>query len=488
VYTTVPRTPHLLADRKQGKAMNRTEAPASAQVTRRTAVCGLLGAAATLAAPARAEVRYLIQPDLIVARDGSGHFTSVHAALQSIPKDNRERRVVFVRDGVYEEHVRVDAPYVTLRGESRRGTRIASNRPASAPRDDIGTAVLNTAATAHDFVLENLTIHNTVETAGPHAFAVLGRSDRVVIQNCDVLSLGADTLAMWRQGKSREEEGLSNWPGATPLTEDGGRYYHRDLRVTGSVDFVCPRGWCYMTDCAIEQVYSKAEAAFWHDGGNIAGKKFVIRRTRVDGPPAFFLARAHRDAQFFFVDCAFTERLRDQPPYLVRYPLDGGAPSEKDIAANEKIARETRVGVRSYFGSSHRHGGDFGWLADNLAQAAGAPRADDITARWTFGGSWDPESHQGPRAVGVRRRGDRHEVEFDRVVTVKGEPALALGRGGRARYAGGSGSNRLEFQASAGDAGAAPAELAFERGVIIGSEAAAQMVFADPRLPEPRIS
>jgi pectinesterase len=449
-------------------------------VSRRAAISVLLAGAA---APSSASALHPLQPDLIVAKDGSGHFTSVQAALQSIPKDNRERRIVLVRDGVYEEHVRVDAAYVTLRGESRRGTRIALNRPASAPKDDIGTALLNVSSTAHDFVAENLTIHNTVEAAGPHAFAVLGRADRTIIQNADVLSRGADTLSLWRQGKSREEAGLSNGPGATPLTEDGGRYYHRDLRVIGSVDFICPRGWCYMTDCDIEQVYPKAEAAFWHDGANLADKKFVIHRSRIDGPPDFFLARAHRDAQFFFVDCTFSERMRDKPPYLVSYPLDGGVPTEKDITANAKIARETKVGVRSHFHNSHRKTGDFGWLADNLDQAVGAPRGADITARWTFGGTWDPESRQGPRAVAVRWQGDRYAIEFDRLVTVKGEPELALGGGLRARYAGGSGTNLLEFRRPAGDGRGTPRTLVFERGAVIASEATAELLWADTSLP-----
>lgn len=456
------------------------------RVNRRDALTGLFSATTAFAELAHAKAVYQPQPDLIVAKDGSGHFTSVHAALQSIPRDNRERRIVLVRDGVYEEHVRVEAAYVTLRGESRHGTRIALNRPASAPKDDIGTAVLNISSTAHDFVAENLTIHNTVEAAGPHAFAVLGRADRTIIQNADILSRGADTLSLWRQGKTREEVNLSNGPGATPLTEDGGRYYHRGLRVIGSVDFICPRGWCYMTDCDIEQVYPKAEAAFWHDGGNHnADKKFVIHRTRVDGPPAFFLARAHRDAQFFFIDCTFSERMRDKPPYLVSYPLDGGTPTEKDIAANEKIARETKFGVRSYFHNSHRQGGDFRWLADSVPQAYGAPRAEDITAKWTFNGTWDPESRQGPRAVAVRMRGARCVIEFDRLVTVKREPELALGAGRRARYVSGSGSNALVFEKSAGEDVGSPSALVFERGAIVASEAAADLPFADARLPHP---
>ena len=83
----------------------------------------------------------------------------------------------------------------------------------------------------------------------------------------------------------------------------------------------------------------------------------------------------------------------------------------------------------------------------------------------------------------MRARGDRFEVEFDRLVTVKGEPELARGGQRRARYAGGSGSNRLAFQAPAGEQPGSPAQLVQERGAVIGSEAVADLLFADPRLP-----
>ena len=93
------------------------------------------------------------KPDLVVASDGSGDFKSVHDAVQSIPRVNRERRVIFIKDGVYQERVRVDAACISLRGESRAGTRIEFARANTAPRDNLGVAVLNLSATAHDFVL-----------------------------------------------------------------------------------------------------------------------------------------------------------------------------------------------------------------------------------------------------------------------------------------------------------------------------------------------
>ena len=61
----------------------------------------------------------LPKPDLVVAADGSGDFKTIQAAVASIPKTNTERVVVFIKDGIYKEKIRVDASFVTLRGQSR---------------------------------------------------------------------------------------------------------------------------------------------------------------------------------------------------------------------------------------------------------------------------------------------------------------------------------------------------------------------------------
>ena len=102
----------------------------------RLLVLCLGGGASLLGAPAPLPIK----PDLVVAADGSGDFKAIHEAVQSIPKDNRERRVIFVKDGVYAERVRVDAACVTLRRESRTGTRLEFSRPNTAPRDSASVA------------------------------------------------------------------------------------------------------------------------------------------------------------------------------------------------------------------------------------------------------------------------------------------------------------------------------------------------------------
>ncbi|MBO9545918.1 pectinesterase family protein [Caulobacter sp.] len=449
----------------------------SYSMTRRAALAGI--SALPMAARAATPVppTYALVPDIVVAKDGSGQFSTIAAALKSIPTDNRERKGILVRNGFYDEAVRVDAPYVTLRGESRLGLRLQANRPANETKDEIGQGVVNIAATAHDFVLEHMTVHNTVTVAGPHAFAVLGRGDRTIIQDADLLSLGADTLALWRTDKSKAEMGLSEGPGATPLSPDGGRYYHTDLRITGAVDFVCPRGWCFMSDSEIVQVYPRAEAAVWHEGKGNADKKFVMKGCTFDGPPNFYLGRHHRDAQFYFLDCAFSERMRDKPTYQVIYPLDGGTPSPADIERNRVAAAETQWGERRYFSNSHRKGGDYAWMADSLSKA----QAAKIDAAWTFAGTWNPERTDGPRVIAVATEGGRAKLTFDRLVTVKGAPQLVSASGQAGKYVEGSGTNTLTFETAG-----APARLDFAQGAVIGTEPVSKTAFARTSLPTSR--
>ena len=455
-------------------------------ITRRASVAALLAGAGTAALGGRGAFALTpppAPPDITVAQDGSGQFTSIHAALQSIPKDNIERKTVFVRDGIYREQVRVDAPYVSLIGQSRHGVRIEFDTlddPTGTPRPQgwasLGNAVLNISSSAHDLVVENLTIMNTYRVTGPHAFAVMGRADRTVIQDADIYSLGADTLAMWRTGKTREEEGRSEGPGATPLTQEGGRYYHARLRVTGAVDFICPRGWCYMTDSTILQANHFVEAAIWHSA-TLPDHKFVITGSLFDGPPGFYLGRKHRDAAFYLIDCTFSERMRDAPIYRVIYPLNGAQATQADIDRNLALDKENIWGDRAYYAGAKRANGLYPWMRDNLAQATGAPKASDITARWTFAGTWDPE--RGPPSVtGVTVESDAIALTFSELVTVKGAPRLAMTGGAMSAYLSGSGTNTLRFQRGAGR----PAGLDYVQGHVIASEAAARMHVANSQI------
>ena len=407
-----------------------------------------------------------IKPDMVVAGDGSGDFKTIQEAINAVPRDNHQRQIIFIKDGLYHEKVRIDPGFITLRGQSRQGARIEfpqgndafTNRP-----DNIGRAVVN--INGSDVVMENLTVKNTDGVIGPHAFAVYGQADRTVIVDCNVWSDGADTLAL---GK-----GLST------------RSYQARLDIRGSVDFVCPRGWCYMTDCAFHQVNPKADATIWHDGSRDPDMIFVLRNCRFDGAgdvASWILARHHHDAEFFLLDCNFSKTLSNRPPLRVIYPLNHGTPSEADSKRNHDLDASNVWGERAYFYNCHRDGGDYAWHRDNLSSATYSPAPGQITAAWTFAGKWDPERRAGPKIEKIAQRDGQCEVIFSESVTVKGKPRLVLKSGGFAVYSAGSGSDTLIFARH----DSSPSEVSkvdLQDGCILASEAAASLRLADLSTP-----
>ncbi|MGA2787853.1 MAG: pectinesterase family protein [Verrucomicrobiota bacterium] len=402
------------------------------------------------------------KPDLIVAADGSGDFKTIQAAVASIPNTNTDRIVVFIKNGTYHEKIRVDASCVTLRGQSRKGTRIEFpqlDEDYTQNPDPIGRAVINLNH-ADDFVLENLTAENTAGVIGPHAFTLFGTGDRAVVVNCDVLSHGADTVSFWRGER--------------------GRCYQANCRMEGSVDFVCPRGWCYVTNCSFYEW--KDTAAVWHDGSKDKDMKFVLRGCRFDGTNGWNLARHHHDAQFYFLDCRFSKTMIDLPPFRVIYPLDGGTPTASDIQRNKDLDKSNVWGERSYFYDCHRDGGDYAWFANNLSAAPGAPTPSQITAAWTFAGTWNPERTSGPTIQKISTQDGSMTLVFSENVTVKSRPRLKLSDGTFADYASGSGGNTLVFTRPQGKS-AEIAAVDLNGGAIIASEADAMLRLAQLTLP-----
>jgi pectinesterase len=297
------------------------------------------------------------KPDIVVAADGSGDFTAVQPALEAVAPDNSSRKTILIKRGTYTSRIKITRSFVTLLGEDRQTTRLED-----APRgedfekspDSIGRAVVNIEAS--DVILRNLTIENTQTHTGSHAFAIHGaKLNRLIVLDCDLLSTGADTFAPWNK------HGMS---------------YVRNCHLKGAVDLVCPRGWCYMENCTIFEVIR--HAALWHDGSRDRDQKFVIRNCRFDGAKGFFLGRRHHDAQFYLIDCTFSENMHDEYIFRQTYPY-------------EPLRNAPNLwGDRAYYYNCHREGGDYPWHRNNLRSAPGSPRAEDVTPAWTFGGKWDP--------------------------------------------------------------------------------------------------
>jgi pectinesterase len=234
-----------------------------------------------------------------------------------------------------------------------------------------------------------------------------------------------------------------------------------------------------MTDSTLTELNPGSTAAMWHDGSGNPDKKFVMRGCRFDGVPGWWLARHHHDAHFYFIDCVFSKVMRDTAPYRVVYPLDGGKATEENVRRNAELDRTNVYGERAYYHNSHRDGNDYVWHKNNLSSAPGSPKPDQITAKWTFAGTWDPEDAAGPKIVSVTSSDGKIRVKFAERVTVKGKPGVKLAGGTTAPYDGGSGSDTLVFT---GDGSAAAIEL--NGGVIIATQASATLRQANLAMPD----
>lgn len=298
--------------------------------------------------------------NIIVAQDGSGDYRTIQEAVDAIPAANAENRTILIRNGTYREKVMIKASHIALAGEDREKTRIEyaelrRNWRKTHP-DDWGAAVINIGPEATDLIIANLTVRNDFGKDGAehdHQFAIrsMGNSTRIAILHANVIADGGDTLSLWNS--------------------DSGVSYYDDSYFEGWVDYVCPRGWAYITNSRF--FGQNPNASIWHDGSKNKDQKLVVRHSRFDGVPGIALGRNHRDAQFYLLDSELSANIADRPIYQVPEP-------DRYI-----------WGERYYYANVHRAGGDFAWFADNLRTAVGSPRDEDITPEWTFGDRWNVE-------------------------------------------------------------------------------------------------
>ncbi|MGA9120452.1 MAG: pectinesterase family protein [Bacteroidota bacterium] len=299
-----------------------------------------------------------------VARDGSRPFRSIQDAIASLDSHDATPAIITVKNGLYAEQLFIRRSGVTIVGEDKDSTRIVfpvlrETWQHDHGGSDWGAGVVNIDTGVTDITLANLTVYNDYGglygAYNKHQFAIRGMGTRIILLHCAVLSDGGDAVSLWDR--------------------TDGMYYDADCEFEGWVDYVCPRGWCFITDSRFFGHNTKS-ASLWHDGSADSSQKFVIRNSFFDGRSGFPLGRNHRDGQVFLIHCRFSANMADQPFYR---PPSSPAP--------------WKWGDRHYYSGCYRDGGNFAWFADNLPSAEGAPASGQITARWTFDGRWDPEAN-----------------------------------------------------------------------------------------------
>ena len=61
------------------------------------------------------------QTAIVVSKDGTGQYSTVQEAFNSIPKNNRNRVTIFIKMGIYKEKLHLDSSnnFVTIVGEDK---------------------------------------------------------------------------------------------------------------------------------------------------------------------------------------------------------------------------------------------------------------------------------------------------------------------------------------------------------------------------------
>jgi pectinesterase len=162
--------------------------------------------------------------------DGSADFTTVQAAVDSIPTTNTTPVEIHIAPGTYVEHVHVTGQksYVSLIGTDPATTKITFNTPADAPGYTTWTSA-TVYFESYDFSIEGISIENSygigIQTL---AFAAAGR--RGQFKNVWFLS-NQDTLLLYN-----------------------GPFYLINCRIEGTTDFMYGNATAWFENC---ELYSR---------------------------------------------------------------------------------------------------------------------------------------------------------------------------------------------------------------------------------------
>ena len=316
----------------------------------------------------------LISKKIIVASDGSGDFKTIQDAVSSLPDSSFSPNTIFIRKGIYKEKIFITKHNLVLEGEDRDQTVITYDIARDEWRcdhpDDWGVATVN--INSNDITLKNLTINNdygfnvkenrivdcpadtithkkTITNSGHQMALRTMRTTRLRAINCRFRAWAGDTVSPWNV--------------------DNGMFYFKDCLMEGGVDFYCPRGWAWAENCRFYA--NTGPASIWHDGSGNPDQKTILKNCHFDGYPGFRLGRYHREAQFYLVDCDFSNNMADSAIYHV-------------------ATTSIKWGERVYYFNCHRSGGtDYTWYADNLPPGLAANK---ITLTWLFNNKWHPET------------------------------------------------------------------------------------------------
>ncbi|XP_011628481.1 pectinesterase 3 [Amborella trichopoda] len=166
--------------------------------------------------------------DAVVAQDGSGKFTTIQSAIDSVPKKNEGRFVIYVKKGRYLENVVVDKSKwnIMLIGDGKDVTVVSGSRNFVDGTPTFSTATF--AAVGRGFIAQDMGFENTAGPQKHQAVAIRVGSDRSAFLRCKFIGF-QDTLYAHSQ-----------------------RQFYRECFISGTVDFIFGNSAVVFQNCEIQ--------------------------------------------------------------------------------------------------------------------------------------------------------------------------------------------------------------------------------------------
>ncbi|KAI3459650.1 hypothetical protein Pfo_016313 [Paulownia fortunei] len=221
----------------------------------------------------------IIYPTIYVNPSGEGNFTTIQAAIDSVPSYNKRWTCIHIKKGVYREQVRIpyDKPFIYLKGEGKRKTYVVWDA-----HDSIATSATftsqadNTIAKCITFVNSYNSPPNGTSNPMRTAVAAMIQGDKSAFYRCGFFGL-QDTL----------------W-------DVQGRHYFKLCTIQGAVDFIFGAGQSLYERCTISVVAGALNGVPGYitaQGRSHAQETngFVFKDCNINGNGKTFLGRPWRD-------------------------------------------------------------------------------------------------------------------------------------------------------------------------------------------------
>ena len=172
---------------------------------------------------------------IIVAKDGSGKYTKVKAALDAIPSGNTKPINIFIKKGVYKERLVLDTrkDFVSMTGESATNTILTYDNHARKVLPDGDTVNTWNSASffiyADNFTAKNLTFQNNAGFDSGQAVAVFAFGNRLAFSLCSFKGF-QDVLF---------------------CSGNGVKQYYQDCYIEGTTDFIFGAATAVFKNCHI---------------------------------------------------------------------------------------------------------------------------------------------------------------------------------------------------------------------------------------------